>query len=102
MLDTFVSQVAEIGAAVIRLPTQMDRLIGAALRGEVRVNVVGSDALAREVRALNASLRRLISTLIFAALLLAGILLQVNGYPQASGWVIGAAILVLAWSVLRR
>ena len=101
-LDTFVSQVAEIGAAVIRLPTQMDRLIGAALRGEVRVNVVGSDALAREVRALNASLRRLISTLIFTALLLAGILLQVNGYPQVGGWVIGVAILVLAWSVFRR
>jgi predicted unusual protein kinase regulating ubiquinone biosynthesis (AarF/ABC1/UbiB family) len=101
-LDAFVSQLTEIGAAVIRLPTQMDRLISAALRGEVRVNMAGGDALAREVRALNASLRRLISTLIFTALLLAGILLQVNGYSQVSGWVIGAAILVLAWSVLRR
>ena len=101
-LAAFVARVAEIGAAVIRLPTQMDRLIDATLRGDVRVNLAGNDTLMREMRALNASLRRLISTLIFATLLLAGVLLQVNGYAQAGGWVIGLAVLVLAWSVLRR
>ena len=101
-LDAFVARVVEIGAAVTRLPTQMERLIGATLRGDVRVNLAGSDALMREMRALNASLRRLINTLIFAAFLLAGVLLQINGYPQAGAWAIGLAVLVLAWSLLRR
>ncbi len=102
LLGTIWSQAIEIGGAIVRLPVQADRLIGTLLRGDIHVNVNATDQLIREIHALNASIRRLVWTLIFAALLLAGIVLDISGYRQLSPWVIGAAIFALLWVMLRR
>jgi predicted unusual protein kinase regulating ubiquinone biosynthesis (AarF/ABC1/UbiB family) len=100
MLSTFLSQLTEIGTALVHLPTQFDRVIGTMLRGELRVTVGATDALIREVHVLNKSMNRLIWTLVFSVLLLAGIVLEVSGYRTLSPWVIGSAIVALLWMVL--
>ncbi|HLF25952.1 MAG TPA: AarF/UbiB family protein [Anaerolineae bacterium] len=103
LLKTVWAQATEIGGALVRLPAQADRLLGAALRGELRIRVADTETLIRELHLLNAALRRLIGTLIFGVLLLAGIVLDVSGYRDLSPWAILAAALTLAWfSLLRR
>jgi len=102
LLGTIWSQVVEIGGSIVRLPIQADRLIGALLRGDIRVNVANTDALIREIHSLNKSMNRLIWTLMFAALLLAGIVLDISGYRELSPWPIAAAILALLWMMTRR
>jgi predicted unusual protein kinase regulating ubiquinone biosynthesis (AarF/ABC1/UbiB family) len=96
------AQAIEIGGALVRLPVRADRLFDAMLRGEIRVHVHTADALIREIHGLSASMRRLNWTLIFAALLLAGIVLEISGYRQLSPYLIGAAAFALLWMMTRR
>jgi predicted unusual protein kinase regulating ubiquinone biosynthesis (AarF/ABC1/UbiB family) len=102
LLGAIWSQAAEIAGSIARLPVQADRLLATLLRGDLRINVIGTESLIREIHALGASLRQLIWALIFAVLLLIGIVLDISGYRQYSPWVIGAAILALLWMVTRR
>ena len=99
---TIWAQAVEQGGALVQLPAQTRRLIDTALRGDLHMHVVGSDELIRELRALNTSLHRLIWTLIFGVLLLAGIVLGISGYAQLVPWVIGAALVALVWIVVAR
>jgi len=101
-LSQLWSQAVEVGGSLVRLPRQLDRVINTILRGELRTHVAGTDQLTREIHALNKSLNRLIWTLIFSVMLLAGIVLEISGYRALSPWLIGAAILALVWVVVRR
>ncbi|HEY4689125.1 MAG TPA: AarF/ABC1/UbiB kinase family protein [Anaerolineae bacterium] len=102
LLGTVWSQAVEIGGAIVRLPVQFERLIATLLRGELRINVLGTEALIHEFRRLQTLMQRLIWTLVFAALLLVGISLEVSGYRQISPVILLAAIIALAWMILRR
>ena len=102
LLGTIWAQATEIGGALVRLPVRADHLFDAMLRGEIRVHVHTADVLIREIHALSASMRRLNWTLIFAALLLSGIVLEISGYRQLSPYLIGAAVFALLWMMTRR
>ncbi len=102
LLGTIWAQAIEIGGALVRLPVRADRLFDALLRGEIRVHVHTTDALIREIHALSASMRRLNWTLIFAALLLSGIVLEISGYRQLSPYLVGAAVFAVLWMMTRR
>ena len=101
-LSQLWSQAVELGGSLVRLPRQLDRVINTILHGELRTHVAGTDQLTREIHALNKSLNRLIWTLMFSVMLLAGIVLEISGYRALSPWLIGAAILALVWVLVRR
>lgn len=102
LLGTIWSQAVEIGQALVRLPVRTERMIDALLRGDLRVNVTGTQAMLHELHAINLAMHRLTRTLIFGVLLLAGIVLYVSGDRQISNWVIGGALVALLWVMVRR
>jgi len=102
LLGTIWSQGVEIGGSILRLPVQANRLLAAMLRGELRVDVVATDALIREIHALNASIRRVVWALILVVLLVGGILLDAESYRQLGPWMIGGAAIVFLWTLIRR
>ena len=102
LLGTIWSQTVEIGGSLVRLPVQVDRLLNTLLRGELRIDVVATESLIREMRALNATVRRMIAALVFAVLLIGGIVLDLAGYHQLSPWLIGGAVAALVWAIARR
>ena len=99
-LGNLWTQAVEIGGSIVRLPSQIERVIGTLQRGELRTQVIGTEAIIRELRAINRNMNRAIWALVFIALLLAGIVLEVNGRSDVSGWLIGAAIVSLVWMLV--
>lgn len=74
---------------LIRLPGRVDSLIARAERGEL---VLRNPELERRIRALDASVRRVVSGMVFATLIIAGILV-LDANEQLGYWLmIGSAI----------
>lgn len=74
---------------LIRLPGRVDSLIARAERGEL---VLRNPELERRIRALDASVRRVVSGMVFATLMIAGILV-LDANEQLGYWLmIGSAI----------
>jgi predicted unusual protein kinase regulating ubiquinone biosynthesis (AarF/ABC1/UbiB family) len=95
-------QVAATGRAMLRLPTQLDRMLDQLNRGELHINVNETDRLIAEFARMNRSLGRLQWTILFMGFLLGAIMLDVAGFTAASPIVLGAALLSGVWLVLRR
>jgi len=97
-----VDQVVELGKAMIRMPTQVDRLLELLTHGELRINVNETDRLISEFARMNRSLGRLQWTILFMGFLLGAIVLQSAGFAALSPIVLGMALFAGAGLILKR
>ena len=97
-----VDQVVDLTKAIVRMPTQLDRLLDLLNRGEFRVNVNETDRLLTEFTHMSRSVLRLQRTIIFMGLLISAIVLDAMGNHPVSTLVFIAAFASGAWMVLRR
>jgi predicted unusual protein kinase regulating ubiquinone biosynthesis (AarF/ABC1/UbiB family) len=97
-----LDQVVATGQAMLRLPTQLDRLLAQLNRGELHINVNETDRLIAEFAHMNRALGRLQWTILFMGFLLGAIILDAAGFTAISPIVFGAALVAGVWLVLRR
>ena len=101
VLKSVWDQAMEAGQAAIRIPGRFDRMLEAMLLGEIRVRVDDTERLIKEVGRMNRSLNRLQWTLVFAVLLLAGVVLEISGYTYVSPVMFIAAGIAWLWMMYR-
>jgi hypothetical protein len=97
-LDNILKQVGDVVQAFIALPSQASRLIAQMESGGL---VVQSPHLMHEVRTLGRSVDRLTGGVIFAALLVSGVMLINNGSSRIGDSLLGAAGATLLWVLFR-
>ena len=97
-----LDQVVATGQAIVRLPTQLDRMLTQLNRGELRINVNETDRLITEFARMNRALTQLQWTIMFMGFLLGAIILDAAGFTAISPIVFGAALVSGLWLVLRR
>jgi len=93
-LDYWLDELGEMLQALLALPGQTSRALAQAESGGL---VVQSPQVSREVRALTRSVDRLTGGILFAALLIGGIMLVNAGKSPFGGGVLGASGLALLW-----
>ena len=93
-LDNILKQVGDVVQAFIALPSQASRLLAQMESGGL---VVQSPQVAREVRTLGRSVDRLTGGVVFAALLVSGVMLFNSGNIQLGEGLLGAAFATLLW-----
>jgi predicted unusual protein kinase regulating ubiquinone biosynthesis (AarF/ABC1/UbiB family) len=98
-----LAQVAKMARLVVGLPGRMDRFLSQAERGDLVVQTALAPDTARQARRLERAVDRLAWAVVFAGLLLGGVLLR--GEPGSAGLstvlLIGSAI-ALVWGLTRR
>jgi predicted unusual protein kinase regulating ubiquinone biosynthesis (AarF/ABC1/UbiB family) len=92
ILKVAVDQVVDLTKAMVRMPTQLDRLLELLNHGELRINVNETDRLITELTRMNRSVGRLQWTILFMGFLLGAIVLDVAGVKSMSPIVLGLAI----------
>lgn len=97
-LDNILKQVGDVVQAFIALPSQASRLIAQMESGGL---VVQSPHLMHEVRTLGRSVDRLTGGVIFAALLVSGVMLINSGNSRIGESLLGAAGVTLLWVLFR-
>jgi predicted unusual protein kinase regulating ubiquinone biosynthesis (AarF/ABC1/UbiB family) len=97
-LDNILKQVGDVVQAFFALPSQASRLIAQIESGGL---VVQSPHLMHEVRTLGRSVDRLTGGVIFAALLVSGVMLINNGSSRIGDSLLGAAGATLLWVLFR-
>ena len=102
VIKVAVDQVVELGKAMIRMPTQLDRMLELLNHGELRINVNETDRLIVEFSRMNRSLGRLQWTILFMGFLLGAIVLQSAGFTDLSPVVFGMALFAGAGLLLKR
>lgn len=90
-LGDWLAKATEFLGLLVRLPTEADRFLGKALAAELEIRVAPGRELERDIQALKGTVDRLVWGVVFAALLLAGVLWIINHYIA-----LGAIALVLA------
>jgi predicted unusual protein kinase regulating ubiquinone biosynthesis (AarF/ABC1/UbiB family) len=95
-LDNILKQVGEVVQALVALPSQASRVMAQVESGGL---VVQSPQVAREVQTLGRSVDRLTGGVIFAALLVSGVMLINNGNNQLGAGLLGVAGATLLWVV---
>jgi predicted unusual protein kinase regulating ubiquinone biosynthesis (AarF/ABC1/UbiB family) len=98
-VDNILKQVGDVVQAFVALPSQASRVLAQVASGGLTVQ---SPQVTREVRALGRSVDRLTGGVIFAALLVSGVLLLSNGNSQLGGGLLGAAGATLLWVLFGR
>jgi predicted unusual protein kinase regulating ubiquinone biosynthesis (AarF/ABC1/UbiB family) len=93
-LDYWLDELGEMVQALLALPDQASRVL---TQAEGSGLVVQSPQVSREVRSLTRSVDRLTGGIIFAALLVGGIMLVNAGKPLYGGGLLGASGLALFW-----
>jgi predicted unusual protein kinase regulating ubiquinone biosynthesis (AarF/ABC1/UbiB family) len=93
-LDNILKQVGDLVQAFVALPSQASRVLAQAESGRLTVQ---SPQVSREVRALSRSVDRLTGGVIFAALLVSGVMLLNAGIGQLGAGLLGAAGATLLW-----
>lgn len=96
-----VDQVVDVTKAIVRMPTQLDRLLDILNRGEFRVNVGETDRLLTEFARMSRSVLRLQRTIIFMGLLISAIVLDAIGDHGMSTVAFIAAFVSGAWMLLK-
>ena len=99
-LGTVIELLIEQVRALATLPTRLDSTLGKIERGELLITARAAPDLQRQIQWLTGSINRLVSAVIFAALLLAGGLLYVSGERLLGGIGLGLALVMLAWVLL--
>lgn len=93
-LDNILKQVGDVVQAFVALPSQASRVLAQVESGKLTVQ---SPQVTREVRALGRSVDRLTGGVIFAALLVSGVMVLNSGNSQLGGGLLGAAGATLLW-----
>jgi predicted unusual protein kinase regulating ubiquinone biosynthesis (AarF/ABC1/UbiB family) len=93
-VDNILKQVGDVVQAFVALPSQASRVLAQMESGGLTVQ---SPQVTREVRALGRSVDRLTGGVIFAALLVSGVMLLNAGNGQLGGGLLGAAGATLLW-----
>ena len=99
-LDTLVDWLTKQGGVLAGLPGRVVSTLAKIERGELVVTARADPGLERELRSLSRSANRLVAAVVFAALLLAGTLLTLNGNQLLGRIGLGLALLALAWMLL--
>ena len=99
-LDTLLAWLTEQGGVLVGLPGRVVSTLAKIERGDLVVTARAAPGLERELRSLTRSANRLVAAVVFAALLLAGTLLTLNGNQLLGGIGLGLALLALAWMLL--
>lgn len=97
-----VDQALDLGKAVIRLPTQLDRLLELLNHGELRLNISETDHLITQFTRMNRSMERLQWTILFMGFLLGAIVLQAGNFTSLVPVVLGLALLAGMGLILKR
>jgi len=77
----FVKQAKKIGLALLKLPTDLSRVIDKAERGELKVKMSGIDELMDAINRLEKSKRATVLAILAGSLTIAAAALYVNSYP---------------------
>jgi len=95
-LEFWLNEILDWGRKLIVLPARLDSALSRLERGDLAVVARPSPEQKRQAQQLNAALNRLTGGLLFAALLMAGAVLYVNGQwgLGATGWALAAAALL--------
>lgn len=98
-LSDWLKQIGELFGAALRLPVTADRFLTRALSDELIVRIALSAEMRREFSALVVSINRLRQTMLFATLLLGGIVLIINHLQVWGSALIGLAVLsaLIGW-----
>ena len=73
-LSDWLAKATDMLSLLVRLPTQADRFLSKAASGELEMKVSPSRELDREIRGLTSAIDRLVWGVVFAALLMAGVI----------------------------
>jgi len=92
---TVLAQAADWMGVLLRLPSQADRFLEIVSRGEMEMKVAPSRELERDIRHLMGAIDRLMWGVVFAALLMAGVMALVRQLTT-----VGAAALALSFFAL--
>ena len=98
-LDNILKQVGDVAQAFIALPSQASRLLAQMESGGL---VVQAPQVMREVHTLGRSVDRLTGGIVFAALLISGVMLLNGGNTLPGEGLLGAAGTILLWVVFGR
>jgi predicted unusual protein kinase regulating ubiquinone biosynthesis (AarF/ABC1/UbiB family) len=99
-LDTLLGWLTEQGGSLITLPSRLSSALTRIERGDLIVTARSAPDLERRLQMLSRSLNRLVAAVVFAALLLAGTLLILNGDRLPGAISLALALLALAWMLL--
>jgi len=99
-LRTVIELLIEQTRALATLPARIDSTLGKIERGELLITARAAPDLQHQIQWLTGSINRLVSAVIFAALLLAGGLLYVSGEHLLGDIGLGLALVVLVWVLL--
>ena len=99
-LDTLLGWLTEQGGSLITLPSRLSSALTRIERGDLIVTARAAPDLERRLQMLSRSLNRLVAAVVFAALLLAGTLLILNGDRLPGAISLALALLALAWMLL--
>jgi predicted unusual protein kinase regulating ubiquinone biosynthesis (AarF/ABC1/UbiB family) len=98
-LDNILSKVGDIVQVMVALPSQASRVLAQMESGGL---VVQLPQVMREFRTLGRSIDRLTAGLVFAALLVSGVMLLNGGNAQLGQGLLGAAFATLLWVIFGR
>jgi predicted unusual protein kinase regulating ubiquinone biosynthesis (AarF/ABC1/UbiB family) len=90
-LSDWVGKATDMLSLLVRLPTQADRFFSKAATGDLEMKVSPSRELDREIRGLTGAIDRLVWGVVFAALLMAGVISLASHLD-----VVGIVVLALA------
>jgi predicted unusual protein kinase regulating ubiquinone biosynthesis (AarF/ABC1/UbiB family) len=93
--ELLLKQAKKIGLALLSLPTDLQRVISKAERGELKVKVAGQDEMLAAMRRQETGRRKSVMAGFAGTAAIIGTILFVNGYAEAT-WAAGAVSAVLA------
>ncbi|NIV30938.1 MAG: AarF/ABC1/UbiB kinase family protein, partial [Anaerolineae bacterium] len=95
----WLDELGELARALLTMPRRLDSVLGTMERGELAVQV---PQLVERVDRLERAIRRAATTVIFAALLTAGVQLYLADHVLPASILLAAAALALAWAIFSR
>lgn len=100
-LAAILARLAREGAALASIPSRMETVLGRLERGQLVVTASAAPDLDRRLERLTRSVDRLVGAVLFAALLLGGALLYLNGDRLIGGIALGLSALAFVWAIRR-
>ncbi len=95
--SVWVDELSEMARVMLALPSQVSRVFELLERGKINIKTTQSE---EQMRRLERAIRRLYRVVIFASLLLSGILLISNGWMVLGWCFVGGGLLALLWSLI--
>ena len=101
-IDFWMAEARKILARLAALPGRVDRVLERIERNELTITTHPDEFQVRQMRRFTAAINRLAGAVIFAGLLVAGVVLVINQYSQWGAALLGASGVVLIWAIFRR